>query len=65
MPNLLTWEHYYKLLLLNDTNKINYYIKMRIEQNLSYRNLREKIKLDEYERLPESINEKIIKKKDF
>ena len=35
----LTWSHYCELLVLNDINIINYYIKISIEQNLSYKNI--------------------------
>ena len=49
----LTWSHYVELLSIKDINKINYYIKITIDQNLSKRQLREKIKNKEYERLDE------------
>ncbi len=51
LPTQLTWSHYCELLILNDINKINYYIKIAEEQNLSYRQLHDKIKTKEYERL--------------
>ena len=44
----LSWSHYDELLKFNDTNKINYYIKITSEQNLSVRELRNKIKNNEY-----------------
>ena len=47
----LTWTHYKQLLPLNDINEINYYIKISIEQKLSYRELHTKIKNKEYQRL--------------
>lgn len=47
----LTWSHYIELLPIKDINKINYYIKVTISQNLSKRELRERIKNKEYERL--------------
>ena len=56
----LTWSHYCELLSINDINKINYYINVSINQNLSVRQLREKIKLQEYERLDESTKNKLI-----
>ena len=40
--------------------KINYYINKSIKYNLSVRKLRELIKSNEYERLPESTKEKLI-----
>ncbi len=56
----LTWSHYVELLPLKDINKINYYIKITINQNLSKRQLRERIKNKEYERLDEKAKEKLI-----
>ncbi|MBQ8192836.1 MAG: hypothetical protein IJZ46_02045, partial [Bacilli bacterium] len=56
----LTWSHYKILLAVNDINKINYYIKITSEQNLSVRELRNKIKNYEYERLDNKTKEKII-----
>ena len=51
MSTKLTWSHYVELLSYNDMNKINYCIKLSEEQNLSVRELRTKIKNNEYERL--------------
>ena len=45
----LTVSHYRILFTLKDINKINYYIKISINQNLSKRELRERIKNKEYE----------------
>ena len=47
----LSWRHYRYILPVQNTFKINYYIKITIKQNLSVRQLREKIKNNEYERL--------------
>ena len=47
-PNL-SYSHYVELLSFTDINKILYYIKLVEQQNLSVRQLREKIKLKEYE----------------
>ena len=47
----LTWSHYCELLSLNNIDKINYYVKITEENNLSVRELRNKIKNNEYERL--------------
>ena len=47
----LTWTHYKYLLPLNDDKKISYYINVAISQNLSYRELNERIKSNEYERI--------------
>ena len=59
MRDQLSWTHYRELLILDDTNKINYYIDISIKQNLSYRKLREKIKSNEYERLDDSTKNKL------
>ena len=58
----LSWSHYCELLSFENINKINYYIELVKSNNLSVRQLRERIKSNEYERLPESIKNKIISK---
>ena len=58
----LTYTHYCELIWFDDYNKINYYIKICVEQNLSVRQLRQKIKNNEYERLPEETKNKLITK---
>lgn len=58
----LTWSHYQELLPLKEINKINYYINICQEQNLSKRKLREKIKNNEYERLDDKTKLKLINK---
>jgi len=40
----LSWSHYSEFLVLSNINEINYYIKISVEQNLSVRELRTKIK---------------------
>ena len=57
----LNWSHYIELLSITDDNKIKYYIKIIEEQNLSVRELRNKIKNNEYERLDNSTKEKLKK----
>ena len=52
VPQQLTWSHISKLLPLNDTNEINYYTYVVMRDNLSYRKLAERIKSNEYGRLP-------------
>ncbi len=49
----LTWTHYRVLLSLNDSKAIEYYMNVAVFQNLSYRELRERIKTKEYERIGE------------
>ena len=51
----LTWTHYRVLLSLNDSKAIEYYMNVAVFQNLSYRELRERIKTKEYERIGEKI----------
>ena len=58
-PNL-SYSHYVELLPYDDINKIEYYIKISEQQNLSVRQLRERIKSKEYERLPEETKVKLI-----
>ena len=65
LSTLLSWSHYVELLSLNDINEINYYTKISEEQNLSVRNLRDKIKSKEYERLDEKTKNKIINKLEY
>ena len=58
----LTWSHYTELMSVKDNDKIMYYISITVKNNLSKRELREKIKSKEYERLPEKTKEKLINK---
>ena len=60
VTDLLSYTHYCELIWFEDVNKINYYIKICIEQNLSVRQLREKIKNKEYERLDDTTKDKLI-----
>ncbi len=57
----LSWSHYVELLKFDDINKINYYIKKSIDENLPYRELGKKIKSSEYERLPVETKDKLVK----
>ena len=61
----LSWSHYDELLKLTDENIINYYIKISEEQNLSVRELRKRIKNNEYERLDEETKKKLKNKEDL
>ena len=47
----LTWTHYRLLLSLKEFKAIKYYMDIAISQNLSYRELNERIKSKEYERI--------------
>ena len=60
----LSWSHYQELLPIKDESKRNYYINECIKYNLSKRKLREKIKSNEYERLPNKTKQKLIQKED-
>ena len=64
LSDKLSYSHYCELIWNDDFNKINYYINISIVQNLSVRQLREKIKLNEYERLPEVTKNKITSKQE-
>ena len=58
----LTWSHYQELLPIKDINEINYYVYECIKFNLTKRELRNKIKNKEYERLDENTKSKLILK---
>ena len=60
----LTWSHYCELLPLKDINEINYYVKITIEQYLSKRQLRERIRNKEYQRLDDKTKLKLINKEE-
>ena len=62
MSAKLTWSHYVEIIWLKDVDKINYYIKISSIQSLSVRELRNRIKSNEYERLDETTKQKLIKK---
>ena len=51
----LSWSHYTELLSIKDERKLNYYINISIKNNLSKRQLREKIKTNEYEPVQQTI----------
>jgi len=55
----LSWSHYCEILWFDD-NKFQYYVKISELNGLSIRQLRERIKSNEYERLPEDTKNKII-----
>ena len=64
LTDILSYTHYCELIWLENLSKINYYIKLSIEQNLSVRQLRERIKNEEYERLDEATRKKLISKEE-
>ena len=57
----LSWSHYRTLLSISDTNKIDYYIIICKQLKLSVRELRKRIKSNEYERLDDK--NKVLKLK--
>ena len=65
LADQLSWSHYCELLPLKDINEINYYIKITSEQFLSKRELREKIKNKEYQRLDDNTKLKLINKEEI
>lgn len=60
VSHLLTWSHYIEIIPINNVTIINYYINICIYQYLSVRELRNKIKNKEYERLDEETKNKLI-----
>ena len=62
MTDKLSYTHYCEIIWFNE-NKINYYIKITEEQNLSVRELRKRIKNNEYERLDDKTKEKLKENK--
>ena len=57
----LTYSHYCEIMWF-DEDKMNYYINISLKQMLSVRELRQKIKSNEYERLPIETRNKLINK---
>ncbi len=65
LKTVLTFTHYKLLLPIKDDNKINYYTNITEKQNLSVRELRNRIKNNEYERLDEKTKLKLINKEEI
>ena len=61
----LSWSHYRELLPIRSINEINYYVDISIKQNLSYRELRNRIKNKEYQRLDDNTKLKLINKEEM
>ena len=55
----LSYSHYVELLSIDDINKLKYYISISEQYNLSVRELRQRIKNKEYERLLNETKEKL------
>ena len=58
----LTWTHYRELIKFKNIDEIKYYINISEQQNLSYIELINKIKNNEYERLDNETKLKLIEK---
>ena len=65
LSDLLSWSHYKELLSISDINEINYYINITERYNLSVRELRERIKNKEYQRLDDNVKLKLINKEEI
>ena len=64
MSHQLSWSYYVELLKFENISIINYYIDIGMSYNLSVRELRNKIKNKEYDRLSEETKNNLINKKD-
>ncbi len=60
MAHQLSWSYYSEFMPLKNINVINYYIKLCETNIISVRQLRERIKSKEYERLSESAKSKFV-----
>ena len=61
----LTWSHWYEMLSFDDINKIEYYVNQCEVYNLDVRQLRNKIKSNEYERIPVNARNKLKSRDDI
>ena len=59
LSDKLSFSHYCEIIWFNNIEEIKYYIDITIKNNLSVRQLRQKIKSNEYERLPEETKLKL------
>ena len=59
----LSYSHYCEIIWFEEA-KMNYYIEISIRENLSIRQLREKVKNKDYERLKEATKLKLINKEE-
>ena len=60
MLTQLTWSHFLLLLPINDYDEIIYYINISKNNNLTQRQLQDKIKSKEYQRIPIETKNKLI-----
>ena len=59
----LSYTHYCELIWFDDLNKIEYYIKISVEQNLSVRQLRKELKIKSMKDYPKILKVKQLIKK--
>ena len=59
-----SWTNLLIIMPLKEKNKMYYYLNQCLIYNLSKRQLQQKIKSKEYERLPEKTKEKLVKKEE-
>lgn len=61
----LTRSHWYEMLSFDDINKIEYYVNQWEVYNLDVRQLRNKIRSNEYERIPDYVRNKLKSRDDI
>ena len=61
----LSWSHYRELLPIKNIDEVNYYTFITKKYNLSVRELREKIKSKEYQRLDDNTKLKLVNKEEL
>ena len=64
LAHQLSWSHYQEIITLKNFDEIIYYINICINNVITKRQLREKIKNKEYERLDEKTKHKLIENKE-
>ena len=64
LSHQLSWSQYQEIIVLKDYNEILYYIDICINSVVTKRQLRERIKSKEYERLDENTKNKLITKEE-
>ncbi len=65
MSAQLSWSRYKELLIIKNNDEINYYINITERYNLSVRQLRERIKNKEYQRLDNNTKLKLVNKEEM
>ena len=65
LAHQLSWSHYQEIITLKNFDEIIYYINICINNVITKRQLREKIKNKEYERLDEEAKHKLIENKEM